>query len=140
MITITGFNLNAKPQSSSVSILGGTATVTGLALSLLNTPDPVSEGVYPLFVTASGSSGVIPYGVSLTNPVELSSNASCAVSFGVTLNPGTFTSTYRMTSTQTQVYMQFNIAGCMEPASGIVTVQAIAAGSPTVKAQYQFPW
>ena len=139
-IVISAFDVDASPQTAQFSILGGTATVTGLALSFLANPDAVSDGVYPLFVTASGSGGTIPFGESLTNPVQFSSN-SCAVGFGTTTNPGTFTSTFRMSSTQTQVYVGFapadNPAKC-KPAGGIVTITSIASGG--ISQTISFPY
>jgi len=139
-ITISAFDVDASPQTAQFSILGGTATVTSIALSFLSAPDTNSTGVYPLFVTASGSGGTIPFGESLTNPIQFSSN-SCAVSFGVTTNPATFTSTYRMSSTQTQVYVQFeplvDPAHCT-PAGGTVTITSIAAGG--VAQTISFPY
>lgn len=139
-ITISAFDVDASPQTAQFSILGGTATVTNIALSFLTNPDTASDGVYPLFVSASGSGGTIPFGESLTNPVQFSSN-SCAVGFGVTTDPSKFTSTYRMTSTQTQVYVQFSPADnptkCT-PAGGIVTITSIASGG--VSQTISFPY
>lgn len=139
-IVISAFDVDASPQTAQFSILGGTATVTGVALSFLSNPDPISNGVYPLFVAASGSGGTIPFGESLTNPVQFSSN-SCAVGFGATTNPGSFTSTYRMNSTQTQVYVQFNPAdnpAHCTPTGGIVTITSIASGG--VSQTINFPY
>ncbi|HZY99400.1 MAG TPA: hypothetical protein VFE36_07485 [Candidatus Baltobacteraceae bacterium] len=140
-IVLSAFDVDASPQSARFSILGGTATVTSIALSFLATPDASSTGVYPLFVTASGSGGAIPFGESLTNPVQFSSN-SCAVTFGTTTNPGTFASTFRMTSTQTQVYVQFapltNPTHCTPAGGGPVVITAIASGG--VSQTVSFPY
>jgi hypothetical protein len=140
-ITLSAFDLDARPQTATFSILGGTSTVGSIMLSMLALPNTTSNGVYPLFVTAKDSSGAtIPFGESLTNPIQISSN-SCAVGFGVTSNPGTFTSTFQMTSTQTQVFMGFNPATdpthCT-PAGGTVIVTAIAAGG--VSTTFSFPY
>lgn len=143
-ITITAFDLDASPTTASFLILGGTSTVKGLSMNLLAAPDQQSEGVYPLFVVAKAAGGkTIPFGTTLTNPIQLSSNASCALGFGITLNPATFTPTYRITSTQTQVYMQFDPSnpGCSPPKNGApVIVQAVANGSPQVQTTVSFPY
>jgi hypothetical protein len=143
-ILLTGFSNTASPQTTNFAVLGGTATVTTLGLSVLATPNSVSIGVYPLFVTAGASYGTIPLGVTLNNAVEFSSNDACAVTFGVTTNPDTFTETFRMTSTQTQVYFQFNPTNpskCPPPAGGgPVIITAIAAGTPPVNTTYSFPF
>lgn len=140
-IVLTAFDVDASPNTAQFSILGGTATVTGLTLSFLNNPDTAATGVYPLFVAASGSGGTIPFGESLTNPIQFSSN-SCAVTFGTTTNPATFTSTYRLTSTQTQVYVQFaptvNPTHCTPAGGANVTVTGIAAGG--VSNTVSFPY
>ena len=135
-IVITAFDLDATPQTSQFAILGGTATVASISFSMLSPPNTVSSGVYPLFITAKDSTGAtIPYGVSLTNAIQLSSNASCATGFGVTTNPGSFTGTFQLTSTQTQVYIGFAPPGnsgntCAgPPAGGNVIITGIAAGA-----------
>jgi hypothetical protein len=140
-ITITAYDHDA-PSIATFSILGGTATVTGITLNMLAQPNTTSAGVYPLFVNATGAGGAIPFGVTLTNPIQLSSNASCSTTFGITLNPGTFTTTYLMTSTQTQVYVSFNPANptCTAPAGGNVILQAIASGSPPINTTLAFPY
>lgn len=139
-IVISAFDVDASPQTAQFSILGGTATVTGVTLSFLTNPDITATGVYPLFVAATGSGGAIPFGESLTNPIQFSSN-SCAVTFGTTTDPATFTSTYRMSSTQTQVYVQFapsdNPTHCT-PAGGTVTITSIASGG--VSQTINFPY
>jgi hypothetical protein len=143
-IVITAFDLDASPTTASFLILGGTSVVKGLSMNILAAPDQQSEGVYPLFIVAKGTNGKqIPFGTTLTNPIQLSSNSSCSLGFGITLNPGTFTPTFRMTSTQTQVYMQFDPANpaCLPPKNGApVTVQAIANGSPQVHTTISFPY
>ncbi|MBV8148223.1 MAG: hypothetical protein JO092_03950 [Candidatus Eremiobacteraeota bacterium] len=142
-ILITAFSNTATPQTTNFSLLGGTATVTGLAIAPLAVPDPVSEGVYPMFVTANASYGTIPLGVTLNNPVQWSSNYACGVGFGDTNNPGSFTPTFRQTSTLTQVYFEFNPTNpskCPPPAAGRVIITVLANGSPQVSATYSYPF
>jgi hypothetical protein len=129
-IVITAFNLDATPQTATLAPLGGNVpqqTVASLSLSMIATPDPHSEGVYPLFVTAKTSSGAtIPYGVSLSNPIFLSSNASCATTFAN--NPsGLFNVLYTMPTTQPIIYVQFNPnPGCTAPVTGKVVITGVA--------------
>jgi hypothetical protein len=142
-VLMTAYDLTAVPQTTNYAFLGGTATVTGLSLTALAVPNPDSIGIYPLFVTASASYGTIPLGIGLTNPVQFSSNFACGVDFGVTTNPGTFTPTYRMTSTQTQVYFEFNPTSptsCPPPSTGVIVITALSNGSPQVSATYSFPY
>jgi hypothetical protein len=139
-VTILGFDLDANPNSTSFSILGGTETVTSIAMDFLGLPSPNSAGVYPLFINPSSKGKPIPFGITLTNPIQLSSNASCSVGFGITLNPNTYTQTYRLTSTQTQVYVSFDPTNpnCNAPAGGKVGIQAIASGTPPVNSVIRF--
>ncbi|MBV8434738.1 MAG: hypothetical protein JO029_10720 [Candidatus Eremiobacteraeota bacterium] len=144
-IIITALDIDATPQTAQFSILGGTATVASLTFSMLSNPNIGSEGVYPFFITAKDASGAtIPAGEALTNPILLSSNAACATGFGVTTNPGTFTGTFRITNTQTQVYIAFAPPGSPQntcagpPVGGNVIVTGIAAGG--VSQTYSFPY
>ncbi|MBV8490151.1 MAG: hypothetical protein JO199_06430 [Candidatus Eremiobacteraeota bacterium] len=125
-VLITAFALTASPQASSLSVLGGGATAKSMTLSMIGAskPDPNSEGVYPLYVTALDSNGKsIPFGQSLTYPIQLSSNASCVVTFGSSPT-GNFNITDTIANTSTQVFMLFNPGAaspaCPSPAQVIV--------------------
>ncbi|HTX59564.1 MAG TPA: hypothetical protein VMH02_07760 [Verrucomicrobiae bacterium] len=142
-VIVSAFNLNASPQSSSLSLLGGTDTVASIALSFITDPDPTSEGVYPLFVTAKdGSGATIPYGTALNNPIQLSSNTSCATMFGT--NPaGNFFPLYSITSMTPIVYVQFDPAPtCLVPTSGetIITALSPYGASGSVHTSLTFPY
>jgi len=140
-IVITAFDLDATPQSVTLSVLGGTSTVATMTLSMIVNPGTGTIGVYPLFVTAKDSTGaVIPYGQSLTFPIQLSSNAANCLTFG-TSPSGAFSNFFNLTDSVSQVYILFdpNISvTCRAPTYGTVTIQAIATGATS--ASYQFPF
>jgi hypothetical protein len=133
-ILINAFDLTASPQSAAFSVLGGGSTVKSIKLSMIGStkPEEKSEGVYPFYVTAKDASGkTIPFGQSLKFPIQLSSNASCVVTFGTSPAASAFTDTYTIVNTSTQVFMEFNpgAASSACPSPGIVHVTAIAQGA-----------
>jgi hypothetical protein len=143
LIVINGFDADATPKNSSISILGGTATVSSITMYLLpSPPSTISRGVYRLILTANDSSGPIPSGVSLTNPIQLASNASCSTGFGDALNPGTYNSSMLISNTQTQVNVQFDPTNpvCTAPTGGQVVITASAAAATPISFSLSFPY
>lgn len=130
-VLITAFTRSASPQAASLSVLGGSSTVKSIALTMLSKPYPKSNGVYPFYVTAKDGNGkVIPFGQSLTYPIQLSSNASCVTTFGSSPTES-FHVTDTITNTSAQVFLQFDpgAASSACPSPPTVVVTAIAQGS-----------
>jgi hypothetical protein len=135
---ISASDVTASPQQVSFAILGGTTTVASMTITTPAVPDPASEGIYPLYITPKDSGGnTIPAGITLTNPISLSSNAACATTFGFTDN--VFNPTLTMSTTQNQVFMKFlgNNNSCTTPPATVVVRGSTSDG---ITATYSFPF
>ena len=140
VVTATDSAGNA-PQQSFPFIGSQKYTVTSLTNFKPLTPVSASAaGIYPIYMTMNSSSGPIPNGLPLTNPVVLTSDDACVVGFGTSPNITQGTQTQAITFTAgTQIaYLWVNPGASTTscPGSSPATVTASTAG--TVLAKFQF--
>jgi hypothetical protein len=133
-ITVDATSTTAKPSSVSLFVVGGTATVGSLALSMLAPPNPTTSGIYPFFVTAKDTKGhTIANGTPLSNPIGISSNAACVTTFG--LSASLLATSLTLNTATSQIYLNYNpsltTASCQAPAN--VQVTATAGGARAAK-------
>ncbi len=131
-VVITVSLADGSVTPGTLAFLGGSATVTKLALSMIAPPNPSSAGVYPFFVSLTGASGAIPGGESLLDPVELTSNDACVLGFGTSpqISTGTQTQGLTISSSSAQTFIFFN-PGAATPNCPSVTPVIITADIPS---------
>ena len=96
------------------------ATVSRVSLAMPSTPNPLSPGTFSLVVTAFGSSGAIKPGTPLKNPINLTSNSSCSVSYQSGTTSGAALSLTTAVPSVTLNYTQPS-GGCTPPAQIILS-------------------